>query len=154
MEDIHSVDIPVGVFQHFHTLTVAMLEYLRDKFGDDEIEPYLRQFAAQVHAPLIEKIRQHGLPAMREHLAKDFDTEKGKYRFVETEDSLELHVDRCPAVWYLKDHDENVPDTFCLQTEIVLDEVCRQAGLDFSVNYNTRQGRCIQIFTKPQEAPQ
>ena len=154
MEDIHSVDIPVGVFQHFHTLTVAMLEFLRARYSVDEIDPYLRQFARHVHGPLIEKVREQGLSAMRKHLAKDFDTEKGEYHFVETDDALELHVARCPAVWYLKDHDEDVPEGFCLQTEVVLDEVCRQAGMTFSVDYNTQEGRCVQVFTKGQEVSQ
>ena len=153
-EDIHSVDIPVGVFPHFHLLTVAMFEYLEKNYGRQELLDYLREFARNVYAPLIEQIRARGLPAVRDHLAKDLDTEEGRYTFKEGNGRLELHVTRCPSVWYLKDHNEPLPETFCLQTEIVLDEICRQAGLAFSVEYNTREGRCVQTFTKPEEVTQ
>ena len=151
-DDIHSVDIPVGVFPHFHVLTVAMYEYLDKNYGRQELLDYLRQFARSVYRPLVDKVRAGGLPAMRQHLAEDFDAEAGKYEFRADEGVLEFHVTRCPAVWYLKDHDERLPETFCLQTEIVLGEICRRARIEFSVEFNTSEGRCVQTFRKLQEA--
>jgi len=144
--DERSEDVPMGVHKDFHLLTATMIEYLERTYGCSEMRDYLRRLATTVYQPLIATISDRGLTAVREHFTRVFDREQGQYQFSERDSALELRVMRCPAVWHLKDKGEPIPSSFCEQTRTVLGEICRIAGIGFTVDFDTDRGTCTQIF--------
>jgi len=140
-----------GVHKDFHLLTAGMIQYLEEKFGHDELVYFLKRVAETVYVPLVDEIRSRGLDAIADQVAYAFSHEDGLYNFARTEDSLQVRVTRCPAVWHLKSKGEKIPRSFCEQTRVVMREVCRQAGCSFHIEFNTEQGTCVQTFRMPEK---
>jgi hypothetical protein len=144
--DVTSEDIPVGVHKDFHVLTWGIIEYLESEFDEAERDAFLARLATTVYGPLLEEVRAKGLEAIRSHFARIFEGEGGRFRFEGDDRELVLHVERCPAVWHLKEKGQLPTESFCEQTRVVLGELCKLAGIDFHVDFVTAEARCVQTF--------
>ena len=143
----YSEDIPVGVHKDFHLIIASMIDYLNKNYGPDETLVYLKRLATTVYGPLVERIKAEGLAAIREHFAWVFETDGGAFAWEESDDALVLRVTRCPSVWQIREKYDPIPSNFCEQTQTVLGEICRLAGVGFAVEFNTDEGTCVQTFS-------
>ena len=79
--------------------------------------------------------------------------EKGKYSINKGNDTLEIVVERCPAIGPAREHMERrnmrLPDSFCrLTTGVVNNTIALEAGYRFSLKYDQEKEKCIQRFWK------
>jgi predicted ArsR family transcriptional regulator len=137
---------PFGVHKDFHVLTADMIQYLEDNFGRDELMSFLRRVAQTVYIPLVDQIRARGLDAIIDHTTRTFSAEGGIFEYEKCDNTLEIRLKRCPAVWHLKSKGQVLPESFCEQTRVVMQEVCGQAGCDFDIKFDTERGTCVQTF--------
>ena len=135
-----------NVHKDFHGALSFAIRHLRETYGDREMRLYLKQVARNVYAPLIGRVQKEGLKALKDHWGRVFGIEGGKFRQQLEGDTLVLEVAECPAIAHMKRAGYEVDKAFCLSTEIVVGEICRKAGLEFEVEYDTDKGRCRQTF--------
>jgi len=135
-----------NIHKDFHGALSFAMKFLRETYGEKELRLYLKQVARNVYGPLIARVREEGLKALRDHWARVFGVEGGKFRQRLKDGTLALEVRECPAIAHMRKAGYEVDKDFCLSTEVVVGEICRKAGLEFDVEYDTEAGRCVQTF--------
>ena len=138
----------VNVHKDFHGALSFAIRHLRRTYGEKELRLYLKQVARNVYGPLIERVKKEGLKALADHWKKIFTVEGGRFRQTLKGDTLILEVLECPAIAHMKKAGYPVDRDFCLSTDVVNGEMCRRAGIEFEVDFDTRKGRCVQKFTR------
>jgi hypothetical protein len=96
----------------FHGALSTGIAFLESRYGAEEVREYVRQFARRYYAPLIREIREKGLSALRDHLARVYATEGAEASLALSEDELLLEVPRCPAVTHMRGHGYAVAPLF------------------------------------------
>lgn len=139
-----------SVHKDFHGIMGYLIKFMRDNHGQDHMKKFFRDSAKYIYRPLIDRIREKGLSEIRKHYEKVFDMEEGKCSF-KTGGSGELimEVQRCPAIWHMKDTGTEIDKDFCLcSTQLVNESMAEECGTGFSVEYDQDNGKCIQRFWK------
>ena len=131
----------------FHGALSAGIEYLHDHYGADAVRDYLRQFTITYYAPLIRKLKQEGLSALREHFEKMYEIEGCDTEITCTDDELVISVETCPAVRHMQANGYPVARLFHETTKTVNEALCE--GTPFAavlVEHDEKTGRCVQRF--------
>lgn len=137
-----------NVHKDFHGALSYGIQYLHDRAGDEGVKAFFSSLASTVYRPLVDDLRERGLPALREHWQRIFDLEGGAVEFAMDGDALVLTVHRCPAIAHMREHGYAIAPNFCEHTRIVNEAICKAAGYAASVDYNQEEGRCVQRFRK------
>lgn len=135
-----------NVHKDFHGALSFGLQFVEDHYGADGVRDFLRGLASTVYKPLVEDLKEHGLPALSRHWHTVFDLEGGEIELIVEEEVLVLTVKRCPAVCHMREHGYRVAGHFCEHTRIVNEAICEAAGYASSVEYDQEAGRCVQRF--------
>jgi len=131
----------------FHGALSAGIDYLDQRYGEQAVRDYLRQFALAFYAPLREALRRRGLEVLREHFERLYAAEDGQVRVRATDDELVLEVAACPAVTHMRERGYAVARLFHETTKAVNEAICE--GSDFAaelVEYDPQTGRSVQRF--------
>ena len=131
----------------FHGALSAGIEYLHERYGEQAVREYLRQFARAFYKPLTEDVNQRGLVALKEHFERTYRTEGAEVRLRMTSDELVVEVPRCPAVTHMREHGYKVARLFVETTRTVNEAICE--GTPFAaelVEYDEPSGRSVQRF--------
>ena len=132
----------------FHGALCYGIKYITETFGPQAVTAYLQQVARTFYAPLIEQLKQRGLPALQEHWKQIFTAEGGDFELTCDESTLVLTVNRCPAVCHIKENGQLYTEKFCETTVVVNETICADAGYRCSCDYQPGQGACVQKFWK------
>jgi hypothetical protein len=131
----------------FHGALSTGIEYIHNRYGEEAVREYLRQFTRAYYAPLTEAIRERGLPALREHLERIYALEGGEMAITETEDELLLCAAFSPAVQHMRAHGYKVARLFHETVKTVNETLCE--GTPFAaelIEYDPETGRSAQRF--------
>jgi hypothetical protein len=133
----------------FHGALSAGIEYLHERFGQEAVREYLHGFARTYYAPLIEKIEQSGLTAIRDHIKRVYEIEGGKVEMTLTDNELNLRVPACPAVSHMRQNGYRVARLFRETTEAVNNALCEGTPCSFElIDYDEQTGRSAQRFCR------
>ena len=134
----------------FHNYLSMGVDYLGRHFGREAVERYLTRFAHNYYLPLIKEIREKGLAALEASIRKTYEAEEASelLHTKRTEDSLDVHVDACPAVRYLKASGWEPSEWYSLTTETVMRTIAEECGYTFSmISYALSNGAAHYTFT-------
>ena len=135
----------------FHLSGDNALKYCAEKFGKEELVNFLRNFAKYYYAPIIEQAKKEGLVAIKKWLERIYEIEEASHLLhTELSDSnLTVTVDRCPAIEYMHSLGKEPSDYYIEETRTVYDEVAKQSGYGFDLEYYNSDGRCkFSFFTR------
>ena len=135
-----------NVHKDFHGCMSFGLKFLAENYGPAELEAYMRRVARNVYAPLIQRLRSQGLPALAVHFRRILTLEDADFRLYADDDVLILEVRECPAIHHMKARGYEIAPNFCESTRIINDEISRRAGYSTSTEYDQATGRCTQRF--------
>ena len=136
----------------FHGALSAGLEYLHERYGEESVREYLRQFTKAFYAPLIRKLKESGLGVLKEYYEKKYEIEGGEAAFSFTSDELVISAKFCPAVMHMKKHGYPVARLFHETTKTVNEALCD--GTEYAaelVEYDAETGRSVQRFFRRQK---
>ncbi len=140
--------------REFHNYMSMGVDYLGRHFGREAVERYLARFAHNYYSPLIEEVRERGLAALEDFIRKTYETEEAPdvLHTERTEDTLEVRVDACPAVRYLKKADWEPSEWYFLTTETVMKTIAEESGYAFSMNgYDPSTGAAGYAFRRAKQ---
>ena len=136
----------------FHGALSTGIDYLDQKFGEEAVHEYLREFTNSFYAPLKQEIRERGLPPIKEHFEKVYEVEGGEVEMEMTDDELVIHVAACPAVMHMREHGYPVARLWHETTRTVNEAVCEQTPFAAElVEYDEQTGRSVQRFYRRPE---
>ncbi len=136
----------------FHGALADAIRYLDEVYGEEATAEYLSQVGRVCYAPLIDRIKQEGLPALERHLISVFTQEEGRFSIRWENGALLLEVDQCPAISHLVRTGRSFTPRFCQSTVHVNEAICRAAGYRAVCTYEPGQGRCVQRFFQEEKA--
>jgi hypothetical protein len=131
----------------FHGALSGGIEYLHEKFGEQAVRDYLRQFTLSFYAPLREELKRRGLAALKDHFEKLYRIEEGEASFALSDDELVIRVAACPAVTHMRRHNYPVARLFHETTRTVNEALCE--GTPYAaelLEYEPETGRSVQRF--------
>ncbi len=138
-----------SIHKDFHEIINYIIKYLKECYGKHYLESFFEKAAAYIYKPLIERIKNNGLLEMKKHLERTFSMEKGVYELTYNTDELVFIVKKCPAIWHMKDKKIKIDKDFCkTSTDIVSKTISQKCGYCYSVQFNQKNGKCIQKFWK------
>lgn len=136
---------PVGAADFYFAIN-ATFRFIHEKFGDTGLREYWTDLGARYFAPVTERWKQGGLPAVAEYWRAFFDAEPGADVAVHlAPESVTLDVRVCPAIAHLRAHRREIVPSFCLHCLHVGDAMAAPAGL--TVRIEGGAGACRQHFT-------
>lgn len=117
----------------FHKSMDLGLAYLGQNYGDEGVKEYLRGFAADYYAPLVEEIKERGLPALGDHIAGIYEIEEAPELLAMdlTEERLDVKVEKCPAITFFKTVGYTASPWYVEATRTVNETIAALAGLDY-----------------------
>lgn len=110
----------------FHNLLNIALDYLAQRFGQDAVEDYLKEYARNYFTP-------QNLVQIKDYILGIYKAESAEeaIEIIETKGRLLITVKRCPAVEYI-----GMPsEYFKMTTEIVYGELAKMSGFIFAMHY-------------------
>ena len=131
----------------FHGALSAAIDYLDERYGEDAVRDYLREFTTTFYAPLIQQIAEQGLAPLRDHFQRVYEREGGAAEFRLTEDELVLRVTSCPAVTHMRRNGYPVARLWVETTRTVNEALCE--GTPFApelLEYDEQTGASVQRF--------
>ncbi len=136
----------------FHGALSTGIDYLDQKFGEEAVREYLREFTNSFYAPLKQEIRECGLSAIKEHFEKVYEVEGGAVEMEMTDDELVIRVAACPAVMHMREHGYPVARLWHETTRTVNEALCEQTPFAAElVEYDEPTGRSVQRFYRRPE---
>ncbi len=137
-----------NVHKDFHGVLSFGLQFLEEHYGIDAVREFLSGLTETVYTAFVEDVRARGLAAIEDHWQTVFQLEGGDFDVRAEGDTLELRVNRCPAVTHLQEQGFLVAEHFCEHTRMVNEAVCAAAGFTAEVEYDQEAGRCVQRFRR------
>ena len=136
-----------------HGQLSSIFYYLEKKYGKKEAITIVEDITREIYRPLIEKIKKNGLVEFEKHFKQVMALEKGIYNINRDNNTLEIIIEKCPAIGPAREHMEKrnmkMPDSFCsLTTGVVNTIIAREASYRFSLKHDQKKGKCTQKFWK------
>lgn len=131
----------------FHAAFLHGMRYVKDRFGEDGLDDYLRKTADAVYGPLAERIRRDGLDALETYLRETWTREGATFRIERDGETLVLRMESCPVVAHLRTLGLDPGDDCCRATAVLDDALARMAGLCVEVDADADAGACEQRFS-------
>lgn len=136
----------------FHLSMDAAAGYVLDNFGKEGLDEFLTQYTLANHIPLIEKIKNEGLSALKDYFGWLYNEEGAPDALTieQTDGKLNVKIDYCPAVKYMKEVRRHTPHAAYKHcTDMVYAALAKASDLGFEMtSYNEQNGAAEFYFTK------
>ncbi|MBR7187089.1 MAG: hypothetical protein IKD53_00890, partial [Clostridia bacterium] len=134
----------------FHSSLNMGLEYVGSKYGEAELDEYLRLYTIHVYGKLLEAVKARGLQELKAHIEKTYALEHAP-EAVETRlegNALKVDVKYCPGVKHLRETGREVSRWYPHSTTAVMQTIADECGLTFEMGeYDPETGRASYAFT-------
>ena len=134
----------------FHTSLNHGVQFISEKYGYEGLVEYLSGFAKSFYAPLITDAKERGLVAIKEQIEKIYEIEEasGDLKTVLAGNKLDVAIEKCPAVEYIKKAGKTPARYFIETTATVYRTIAEEAGLKFEmISYDDETGKAHYCFT-------
>jgi hypothetical protein len=135
---------PVGAAD-FYTAINATFRFIERKLGREGLLRYWQELGENYYAPVAQRWRDGGLPAVAAHWRAAFAAEPGADVMVdETAEKVIVNVQTCPAISHLRTQQREITPSFCQHCYFVNEAIAAPAGL--TVRITGGNGSCQQCF--------
>jgi hypothetical protein len=134
----------------FHLLGDNALRYCAEKFGEAALIDFLRSFANDYYAPVIDDAKNRGLVALKEWLEKMYLVEEAS-EVLHTSlegDTLSVTVDECPVIRYMRSLNQEPSKYYIEETRTVYAALAEAAGFGFALDAYEENGAASYRFFK------
>jgi hypothetical protein len=140
----------MGKYLHkdFHGALSYCMGHIAENYGNDVLEKYLREITLACYKGLIEKIKENGIEAWKEHLDRICTLEEADYTVEDLPRGFTLRVTSCPAIDYMRRKNFPLYQDFCRSTTAVNDTIAAETGLFTRTDHDFGKGACVQYFSE------
>lgn len=132
------------IHKDFHGALSVGFEFLDKNYGKKAVEEYLKEVAESIYGWLIKKIKNKGLSELEKYWNEVFSEEEGEFKIKRKGDEeIVLKVEKCPAIYHMKEKGYPVYSDFCIQCKIINEVIGEKTGYNSEIKYD-KKGRCEQ----------
>ncbi|MCA9433709.1 MAG: hypothetical protein KC940_24530 [Candidatus Omnitrophica bacterium] len=129
----------------FYFAINATFRFFLENYGEEALHRYWTAMGKEYFEPLSRRFQAGGLPEVEKYWTEFFETEpSGEVEVTRSNDRVEIEVKKCPALFWLRDHDREEVACYCRHCEFVSKEIASNAGLSFELEGGG--GACHQTF--------
>jgi len=129
----------------FYFAINATFRFVLSRFGLDGLRRYWTDLGRQYFAPVADRWRNGGLPAVAAYWRAFFAAEPGAEVVVsESKDAVTLDLKVCPAIKHLRANRREIVSCFCQHCYFISETMATPAGL--TVHVEGGDGSCRQTF--------
>ncbi|MDL2218251.1 hypothetical protein LJC27_06290 [Christensenellaceae bacterium OttesenSCG-928-M15] len=135
----------------FHKSLDLGLAYIGERYGDNGVKTYLRDFAREYYAPLVDNIQKTGLSALAAHIEATYEIEEMPevLEMTRTEETLHVRVAKCPAIAFFQKTGYTPSPWYIEATRTVNETIADMAGLCYTQHsYDETDGHCEYTFRR------
>ena len=128
----------------FHISCDIALRYCGELFGDEGVRAFLAKHTRNYYAPVIERVREGGVPALVEWIREYYAVERmaDAVTVEELADGVRISAHRDPALEFMKQMNHTPCRNHAERTRTVLATVCEDCGLEFEMQALGEDGSC------------
>jgi len=133
----------------FHISKNRGLDYLGKHWGEAHVIEHLSRFARSFYAPLIRRIREQGLEAMKANIERIYKAEKAPENVQCRLDGESLHVTvtACPGITFIRTAGYTPSQWYPEEINTVFRVIAEDAGYRFRLtSYDIQTGACEYQF--------
>ncbi|NCO40863.1 MAG: hypothetical protein COZ06_28480 [Armatimonadetes bacterium CG_4_10_14_3_um_filter_66_18] len=135
----------------FYFALNATFRFIHDRWGEDALVNYWESLAREYHAPLSQRSREGGLPAVADYWRDYFAHEPGGEVTVEaTDEAVVVEVKDCPAIRWLREGGREIMPLYCRHCHHTASVIASNADLSFQLQGGG--GTCRQTFRPDRSA--
>ena len=134
----------------FHLLADQALTYCGEKFGDEVVIEFLKQYVSGYYSPIINAAREKGLSAIKEWIAEVYEKEEAS-ELLHTElseDTLTVKIDKSPVIEYMKKLNQAPGKYYVEQTRTLYKVIADSCNFGFELKYYNDNGKTEFVFKK------
>ena len=126
----------------FHLLGDLALTYCGEKYGEDSVKAFLTEYTKTYYAPVIERIRENGLPAIKEWIENTYKAEEASelLETERTENGLKVTVEHSPAIAYMHALGQRPGKYYIEETKTLYSVIAEESDLFFELDYYKDDG--------------
>ena len=127
----------------FHLLGDLALTYCGEQFGDDSVIAFLRTYTETYYAPVVEEIREGGLPRLRRWIEEVYMVEEALELLHSdlTDDTLTITVEKSPVIAYMQSLSQKPGKYYVEQTRTLYATIAELCGLQFYLDEYQDDGK-------------
>ena len=147
--DMHAEDNKY-LHRDFHLIGDNAIAYCAERWGAEAARDFVATFARNYYAPVIERVKAEGLPALAEWIEGVYEVEEAS-DLLHTSlsgDTLTVTVDHSPAIAYMHTLGKEPSDYYIEETRTVYATVAEESGLHFTLDYYREDGAARFTFSR------
>lgn len=131
----------------FYFAINATFRFFLENYGEEALHRYWTALGRGYYAPLAQRFRDGGLAEVERYWREFFAEEPGaEVEVARHGDRVEIEVNRCPAIHWLREHDREEVEGYCRHCEFVSKAIVANSGMNFELRGGG--GSCHQTFSK------
>lgn len=134
----------------FHLLGDNALRYCADKFGEDAVVEFMKDYTEAFYSPQIAEFKKEGLSALKTWIEKIYEVEEASevLHCELEEDRLTVTIDYCPVIKYMRELNQQPSPYYIEETRTHYATIAEASGFGFELEYYNEDGGTKFIFTK------
>lgn len=131
-----------------------MFRHIKDKFGEDELEEFLKQLGDTAYDDVSADFKTNGINQIRERYVSNFIKDGGKATAALAGEKLEIEVDACPDYEYMLNSanpNDKPEQYYCECCKRLNSRILTNAGYALEVSDIDNHGRCRWMVIKERE---
>ena len=126
----------------FHLSGDLALKYCGEKFGDDAVVDFLKDYTEHFYSPQIEDINNRGLIALKEWIEQIYEIEESSH-VLDTqlcENELAVTISKSPVIEYMRSLGQAPSKYYIEETRTLYAAIADACGLNFELEYYNEDG--------------
>lgn len=117
----------------FHLLGDLALTYCGEQFGDNGVREFLAQYTKTYYQPVIEKIKENGLEAVKDWIEHTYEIEEASdlLHTELTKTTLTVTVDKSPVIEYMQSLGQKPGKYYMEETNTLYSAIAEECNLRF-----------------------
>ena len=134
----------------FHLLGDNALKYCAEKFGDDAVAEFMKDYTLAFYSPQIAEFKKDGLAALKAWIEKIYEVEEASevLRCDLEDGKLTVTIDYCPVIKYMAELNQKPSKYYIQETTTHYATIADASGFGFELEYYNEDGGTKLVFTK------
>ncbi|MCK5811538.1 MAG: hypothetical protein KAG94_01445 [Clostridiales bacterium] len=135
--------------QDFHLSMNMLLDYILEKYGNEGVIEYLKDFTKAYHKPLRAQLKNGNLQPLMIYIKELYKKEKWEVKITKTTDKLQFSINSCPGMTYILSK-KMTPSAAYIETyRTVYQSICEGTPFLYElIKFDKETGKSIHLFTR------
>lgn len=135
--------------QDFHLSMNMLLDYILEKYGNEGVIEYLRDFTKTYHIPLINQLKKGSIQPLETYIKELYKSEKWEVETKITAGKFEFSIKSCPGMTYILSKGLTPSKAYIETYRTVYQSICKKTPFRYELKaFDKSSGKSSHVFTR------